>query len=96
MAAVTKKFTLVFYAPPAAVAACKSAIFSAGAGRYPGPGGYTEACWAASGNGQFRPGMTATPHIGEKGKLEELEEVRVEAFCNGEDVMRGSVEALKK
>ncbi|OTB18010.1 hypothetical protein K445DRAFT_73804 [Daldinia sp. EC12] len=33
MAAALQRFTLIFYAPTSAVAACKSAIFSAGAGR---------------------------------------------------------------
>lgn len=95
-----KKFTLIFYAPPSAVAACKAAVFAAGAGRYPGPGNYTECAWTAVGTGQFRPGATANPHIGtadsgDGGKLEETPEVRVETLCVGEDVARGAVAALK-
>ena len=39
--------------------ACKSAIFAAGAGRYPGPGGYTECAFTTKGIGQFRPGDAA-------------------------------------
>ena len=35
------RFKLVFFATTSAVEACKSAIFAAGAGRYPGAGGYT-------------------------------------------------------
>jgi len=42
MASAVARYTLIFYAPPAAVQACKAAIFKAGAGRYPGPGNYTE------------------------------------------------------
>ncbi|KAK3934379.1 putative GTP cyclohydrolase [Diplogelasinospora grovesii] len=90
------KFSLIFYAPPAAVAACKAAIFKAGAGRYPGPGNYTECCWSTLGSGQFRPGTAASPHIGTVGKLEETPEVRVETLCVGEEVARRAVEALKK
>ncbi|KFH42748.1 putative GTP cyclohydrolase 1 type-like protein [Hapsidospora chrysogenum ATCC 11550] len=90
------RFTLTFYAPPAAVAACKAAIFAAGAGRYPGPGGYTECCWSTAGTGQFRPGDASNPHIGSAGALEETPEVRVETLCVGERVARGAVEALKK
>jgi len=95
MASSLARYTLVFYAPPAAVAACKAAIFGAGAGRYPGAGNYTECCWSAAGTGQFRPGDAANPHIGTVGALEETPEVRVETLCVGTDVVRKAVEALK-
>ncbi|KAI0386155.1 hypothetical protein F5Y04DRAFT_275761 [Hypomontagnella monticulosa] len=96
-AAAVKRFTLIFYAPPTSVQACKAAIFAAGAGRYPGPGNYTECCWSTVGTGQFRPGAEANPHIGSAGgALEETPEVRVETLCVGEDVVKGVVEALKK
>lgn len=95
MASLTK-YILTFYAPPAATAACKAAIFAAGAGRYPGPGGYTECCWSTAGTGQFRPGDAAKPHIGAVGALEETPEVMVETLCIGADVTRSAVEALKK
>ncbi|KAI0013992.1 GTP cyclohydrolase 1 type 2/Nif3 [Xylariaceae sp. FL0662B] len=93
--ALIKKFSLIFYAPPSAVQACKTAIFQAGAGRYPGPGNYTECCWSAMGTGQFRPGDAANPHIGQVGALEETPEVRVETLCLGEDVVKHAVAALK-
>lgn len=95
MASLTK-FSLVFYCPPSAAAACKTAIFAAGAGRYPGPGAYTECAWSAAGTGQFRPGDAANPNIGAVGKLEETSEVRVETLCVGEQTARNAVEALKK
>ena len=95
MASAAARFTLVFYVPPSALAACKVAIFSAGAGRYPGPGKYTECCWTGVGTGQFRPGDTANPHIGSVGSVEEVPEARVETLCVGEDVARKAVEALK-
>jgi hypothetical protein len=90
------KFKLVFHVPPSALTACKEAIFAAGAGRYPGKGNYTECCFVTMGTGQFRPGDTANPHIGSLGKLEEVQEARVETLCVGEDVARKAVEALKK
>ncbi|KAK5994605.1 GTP cyclohydrolase 1 type 2-like protein [Cladobotryum mycophilum] len=92
---MASRFTLVFYAPPSAVQACKAAIFKAGAGCYPGQGNYTECCWSTSGTGQFRPGGAANPHIGTVGVLEETPEVRVETLCVGEDVARQAVAALK-
>lgn len=88
-------FKLVFFVPPAALVACKAAIFAAGAGRYPGPGNYTECCWTSMGTGQFRPGDRANPHIGSVGAFEEVQEAKVETLCLGEDVARKAVEALK-
>jgi hypothetical protein len=89
------RFRLVFFVPLSALEVCKTAIFAAGAGRYPGPGNYTECCWTTIGTGQFRPGDTANPHIGSVGTLEKVQEARVEALCLGEDVARKAVEALK-
>jgi hypothetical protein len=93
--AASLHFKLVFLVPPAALAACKAAVFAAGAGRYPGPGNYTECCWTTMGTGQFRPGDTANPHIGSVGVLEEVQEVRVETICLDEAVARKAVAALK-
>lgn len=95
MSTVTR-FKLVFFVPPSALAVCKSAIFAAGAGRYPGAGNYTECCWIALGTGQFRPGDSAKPNIGKVGELEEVQEARVETICLGEDVIRNAVKALKR
>ncbi|KAE9375042.1 hypothetical protein N431DRAFT_557195 [Stipitochalara longipes BDJ] len=89
------RFKLIFFVPPSALAVCKSAIFAAGAGRYPGPGNYTECCWVTLGTGQFRPGDAAKPNIGQVGGLEEVQEARVETLCLGEDAVRKAVEALK-
>ncbi|GAO14834.1 uncharacterized protein UV8b_04072 [Ustilaginoidea virens] len=94
--AAALRYSLVFYAPPSAVAACKAAVFNAGAGRYPGPGHYTECCWMAFGTGQFRPGGTANPHFGTPGVLEQTPEVRVETLCLGAHVARAAVAALKE
>ena len=89
------RFKLIFFVPPSALVACKAAIFAAGAGRYPGPGNYTECCWTTMGTGQFRPGLAANPHIGSVGALEEVQEARVETLCLGEEIVRKAVEALK-
>ncbi|KAH7138180.1 GTP cyclohydrolase 1 type 2/Nif3 [Dendryphion nanum] len=88
-----QKFKLVFFVPPAALSATKSAIFNAGAGRFPG---YTECAFVSKGVGQFRPGDGANPHIGEVGKFAEVEEYRVEAIIWGKDTTVKVVEALKK
>jgi hypothetical protein len=90
------RFRLVFFVPLSSVEACKASVFAAGAGAYPGVGGYTECCWTTKGVGQFRPGTKAHPHVGSVGVLEHVEEVRVETLCVGEEVARKAVEALKK
>ncbi|KAL1394087.1 hypothetical protein HDK64DRAFT_261783 [Phyllosticta capitalensis] len=91
-----QRFKLVFFAPIPAMPAIKQAIFAAGAGRYPGPGGYTEVGFTTQGRGQFRPGASANPNIGKVGELEELDEHRFETLCVGQDVVREAVAALKK
>lgn len=89
-------FKLVYFVPRENLEAVQSAVFAVGAGKYPGPGGYSECAWTTLGTGQFRPGSAANPHIGEGGKLEKVEEYRVEVLCNGHTVARQAVEALKK
>lgn len=93
MAAPIQRFKLVFFVPIPALQACKDAIFAAGAGRYPN---YSECCFQTPGTGHFRPVDGAKPNIGEVGKLEEVEEMRVETVCNGRDVAVKAVAALKK
>ncbi|KAM7187625.1 GTP cyclohydrolase 1 type 2/Nif3 [Naviculisporaceae sp. PSN 640] len=95
-AATAARFRLVFNVPVPVLEACKTAIFAAGAGRYPGPGEYTECCWTVIGTGQFRPGASANPHIGKPGEVETVQEARVETLCVGEGVVRAVVKALKE
>ncbi|EGE00257.1 Structural toxin protein RtxA [Trichophyton interdigitale] len=90
------RFKLIFHVPTAALEACKTAIFAAGAGKYPGPGNYTECCFTTVGTGQFRPGNSANPHIGSVGTLEKVEEAKVETLCVGEEVVKKAVAALKQ
>lgn len=90
-----EQFTLSFYVPPASLEACKEAIFSAGAGCYPG-GKYTKACFVTKGTGQFLPNEGANPNIGSVGNVEKLEEIKVESICVGRNVMLKAVEELKK
>ncbi|KAH7026263.1 uncharacterized protein B0I36DRAFT_386561 [Microdochium trichocladiopsis] len=93
-AAAMTLYRLVFFVPESHLAACKTAVFAAGAGRYP-DSNYTECCWTTDGTGQFRPGAAANPHLGAVGQLEHVREVRVETPCLGKEVARKAVEALK-
>ena len=55
MGSAATRFKLIFFVPSSALAACEAVIFAAGAGRYPGPGNYTECCWTAMGQVSFGP-----------------------------------------
>jgi hypothetical protein len=90
------RYKLVFFTPPAALPNIKEAIFATGAGRYPGAGDYSKVCFTSPGISQFLPGESAKPAIGKPGKLEEVDEVRCEILCVGQDVAKEAVEALKK
>lgn len=89
------RYKLIFTVPHPSLAACKEAVFSVGAGTYPG-GKYSRTCFEIPGKGQFLPGEGAVPNIGAVGRLETVEEMRVEILCVGRDVMLKAVEALKR
>ncbi|KAJ5116163.1 hypothetical protein N7456_000511 [Penicillium angulare] len=91
----TTQFKLIFRVPPSHLEICKQAVFAAGAGTYPG-GMYTEVSFEYLGMDQFRPSATSTPHTGQPGQLERVEEYQVETLCVGEKVMRDSVKALRR
>jgi hypothetical protein len=68
-------FKLVWFVPETALDATRDAVFSAGAGRI---GGYERCSWYASGTGTFLGGEGADPAIGEAGREERVDELRVE------------------
>ena len=89
------RYNLIFTVPHPSLQACKDAIFAVGGGTYPG-GKYTNVCFEIPGVGQFRPGEGAKPNIGAVGRLERVEEMRVEILCVGDSVMSKAVSALKR
>ncbi len=84
-------FHIFVYVPKADREAVKQACFSAGAGRI---GDYSHACWETSGTGQFMPLNGASPHIGRPGRLETVEEVKLE-FIADDNCVAEVVTALK-
>lgn len=68
---------LVVYVPETHAYAVREAIGNAGAGHI---GNYSHCTFNSRGIGTFLPGEGATPFIGEKGTLEEVEEVRIETI----------------
>lgn len=66
---------LTTYAPVADAEAVREALGRAGAGVI---GDYDSASFSSAGEGRFRPLAGAQPHIGEVGRLEVVDEVRIE------------------
>lgn len=85
-------YKLVFYVPPSHLDVTKQAVFNAGAGQI---GQYDHCCWQVLGEGQFRPLKGSSPFLGETGKLEVVEEYRVELVCS-DGLIQDVVQALKK
>lgn len=75
----------------------KDAIFATGAGVYEG-GKYVQVAFTLTGQGQFTPvaDAGAVPHTGSTGQLAQVLEYRVEIICEGRDVAKAAVAALKK
>jgi dinuclear metal center YbgI/SA1388 family protein len=67
--------TLAVTVPVADAARLRDALHDAGAGEV---GAYDRVSWSSPGSGRFRPGEGARPAIGEPGRLEVVEEERVE------------------
>jgi dinuclear metal center YbgI/SA1388 family protein len=69
------EYKLVFFVPPANADAVCQAVFDAGAGAI---GAYSACSFRAPGTGTFFGSEETNPAVGEKGKLERVEELRVE------------------
>lgn len=74
-------YKLEVYVPKENLEKLKNAIFDAGAGKM---GNYDRCCWQTAGSSQFRPCEGSDPHIGEEGKVEKLEEYKLELVFPGE------------
>jgi len=83
---------LSFFVPLENTQTVLDALFSAGAGTI---GAYSECSFRVEGTGTFKPGVSAHPHIGTSGRLEEVKENRVEVMFPA--YLQGKVlAALKK
>jgi len=87
-----KIFKFSFYVPREYVDKVKEAIFSAGAGVI---GNYDRASFSIDGIGTFRPLENTHPFIGEKGKVSQVEETKVETIVR-ERYLQDVVGALLK
>lgn len=83
---------LVVFVPRAHGDAVRQAMGDTGAGRL---GNYSHCSFSSVGTGRFKPLEGANPAIGEVGKLEEVEEERVECICERSKA-RKVLEAVRK
>ncbi|WP_432218689.1 NGG1p interacting factor NIF3 [Pseudomonas kribbensis] len=84
-------YKLAFFVPDSHVEVVKDAVFAAGGGRI---GDYDHFAWQVLGTGQFRPLDGSQPFIGETGRVERVEEWKVELVV-GDEFIRAVVAALK-
>ena len=84
-------YKLGFYVPASHLEQVKTALFAAGAGRI---GNYDSCCWQTLGQGQFRALEGSQPYLGQQGRVETVEEYRVELIC-ADTVLPAALAALR-
>jgi dinuclear metal center YbgI/SA1388 family protein len=84
-------YKIISFIPKDHVELVAKALTDAGAGRY---GDYDSCTFRQSGTGTFRPVDGANPYIGELGKLEFVDEIKLEAIVKETD-LKNVVAALK-
>jgi hypothetical protein len=72
---------LVVFVPESALEPLRDALFEAGAGRI---GDYERCSWYTAGTGTFLGGEDADPSIGERGREERVQELRLETIFPAE------------
>lgn len=87
-----KKVKIVTFVPLGHADQVRDALGKAGAGRI---GNYSYCSYSVIGKGRFIPGDGADPHIGEKNKLEVVEEECIEVLCD-RDIAKEVIAALKQ
>lgn len=87
-----KLVKLVFFTPITHADIVRKAMGDAGAGQM---GNYSHGSFSSKGYGRFIALKGAKPAIGEIGKLEAVEEERIETLCRREKV-KAVVEAIRK
>jgi dinuclear metal center YbgI/SA1388 family protein len=78
-------FKLVVFVPISHIEPVREAIARAGGGSI---GRYSDCSFRSQGTGTFRPGNETKPYIGQIGKLEEVDEYRLETIVGRSDLNR--------
>lgn len=85
-------YKICVFIPESHLERVKSAMFNAGAGKI---GDYDCCCWQTLGQGQFRPLDNSQPFIGTQGKIEQVDEYKVEMVCD-DSIIQDTINAMKK
>jgi len=85
-------YKLAVYVPATHITAVRSSICEAGAGWI---GKYSHCTFAAAGTGTFLPREGAKPYLGQPGRLEQVEELRLETVVPQSKLAR-VIEAMRK
>ena len=72
---MTERRKLVVFVPSEALDAVRDAVFGAGAGRI---GEYERCSWYTQGTGTFLGGQATNPTIGDRGREQRVQELRLE------------------
>lgn len=75
-----KLYKLVVFVPRSHILKVREAVLSSGAGHI---GQYSHCSFTTEGTGSFMPLKGTTPFVGVEGKLEEVEEIRLETIVKG-------------
>jgi hypothetical protein len=89
---VTNLYKIVVFVPTEYAGKVRQAMGDAGAGSI---GNYTYSTFSIRGLGRFLPEKGAKPTIGKVGKLEEVEEERIETVCKKE-IVKGVIDSIRK
>lgn len=85
-------YKIITFVPIQDAQKVRQAIGDAGAGRL---GNYHHTSFSTKGIGRFTPSEGANPAIGEVGKPEEVEEERIEVFCE-KDKVKDVIATIKR
>ncbi len=89
---MSKKYKVVVFVPVSDVEKVRQAIHAAGGGKL---GNYSLCSFSSRGVGRFKPEAGANPSVGEIGKIEEVEEERIEVLCDS-SIISDVIAAIKK
>jgi hypothetical protein len=89
---MSQRYKLIVNVPVTHADAVREAMAAAGAGRY---GAYSHCSFSLRGTGRFMPGPEAKPYLGERGKLETVEEEQIQVDVQHED-MKAVLSAMKQ
>lgn len=89
---MSKNVKLIVFVPETHTDIVREAMGKAGAGKI---GNYSFCSFSSKGIGRFKPQEGANPHIGEVGRLEEVQEERIEVVCEKEK-LQDVIKAIKE